>query len=82
MSAQTLLWATVGLLTGGVHATALWRAAHRPATIGAAMGIVRIAGVGAMLVLAAVNQGIVPAAVGWGLAYSSMGMFLWIRPSP
>ena len=64
MSATGLAWAAVGVVAGGLHATALWRAAHRMAASGYGTGL-RMFAVVTVLVAAGYAGGLLPAVAGW-----------------
>lgn len=81
MSAGAWVWAAVGLSAGVLHAVSLWRSARRPASIEGLFGVLRVLGVGALLLVAALGHGLVPAAVGWALAFPTVGVLL-LRRSP
>jgi hypothetical protein len=78
MSPCGLIWAAVGLMAGIAHALWLWRSTRQPGTLEGLSGVLRILGVGALFLVAALADGLVPAAVGWGLAFPSAGcVLLW-----
>lgn len=78
MSARAIAWAGLGAAVGIVHALLLWRSARQPASLAGSLGVLRILGVGALLALAALGEGLLPAALGWGLGFPSAGCaLLW-----
>ena len=64
MSATGLAWAAVGVVAGGLHATALWRAAHR-IVAGGFCAVLRMFAVLTVLVGAAYAGGLLPEVAGW-----------------
>jgi hypothetical protein len=71
---------SAGAVAGYVHATMLWRASHRLSAWTPIMGLLRIAIVAAVLVLAALYGQIFTAAGGWAIGFAvSALLFLCVR---
>ena len=73
MSVRVILWIAIGIATGVTHAVSLWRSAHAHGM--PEFGVVwRLPLVAAVLVFAALTQGLIPAVLGWaaGLAAASV----------
>jgi hypothetical protein len=78
MTVTTVIWFLAGLLAGTMHILLVWRAAQSPCRGVMAMPL-RMLGVAALLVSAALLGGLLPAACGWGSGFiiSAVGAYLW-----
>lgn len=59
-----------GLLAGSLHATMLWRSSHRLSVWTPLLGLLRLAVVAVVLLLAAVYGQVVAAAAGWMICFA------------
>jgi len=72
----TCVWLAAGLLAGFVHATMLWRAAHRLTAWTPVLTIFRLAIVAAVLTVAALSGKIITAAIGWAVGFVVLAAWL------
>jgi hypothetical protein len=78
MTTTTIIWFLAGLWAGTMHILLLWRAAQSPGREVIVVPL-RMLGVAALLVGAALLGGLLPAASGWGSSFliSAVGSTLW-----
>lgn len=76
----TLIWFVVGLLAGGVHATALWRSAHGLSIWSPLIGLLRLGIVAASLVAAAISGAVLANAAGWAVGFAALALGLLLIP--
>lgn len=78
MTITTVLWFLAGLWAGTMHILLLWRAAQLPGREVIVVPL-RMLGVAALLVGAALLGGLLPAAGGWssGFLLSAVASYLW-----
>ena len=69
MTLGSPLWLTAGVVVGGLHAAALWQAAHRASRTMAATGVVRLLVIAAILISGALAGGLLQVCKGWGIGF-------------
>ncbi len=74
-----LVWFAAGLAAGLLHAAMLWRAAGRLTAWTPLLSMLRLAGVAAVLVAAAVSGAIIAAGAGWAVGIAALGGWFFAR---
>lgn len=69
------VWLAIGLLAGFMHAMMLWRTAHRFTAWTPVLGLLRLAVVAVVLIVAALSGAILSAAAGWAIGFVVPGMW-------
>ncbi|NJN47912.1 MAG: hypothetical protein HC808_17140 [Candidatus Competibacteraceae bacterium] len=75
----TIAWFVAGLIAGFLHATMIWRTAHRLTAWTPVLGMLRLAAVAAVLIAAALSGAILLAAAGWVVGFATLSMGLVTR---
>ncbi len=73
IDSTSLIWFAAGLIVGFLHASMLWRDVHRFTTWSPLLGMVRMAIVAALLVVAALLGQILAGAAGWAVGLGDAG---------
>lgn len=75
----TYVGLAAGILAGFAHATMLWRTARRLTVWTPLWGLLRLAIVAAVLIVAAISGVILSAAAGWVIGFALLGAPLALR---
>ncbi|KAA5546242.1 hypothetical protein FYK55_04975 [Roseiconus nitratireducens] len=76
IDATDWIWISAGAAVGMLQTVSLWRSVHHPTVYSPLWGLLRLAAVAAVLVVAAISGEVLWAAAGWAIGFAiSVGWF-------